>query len=65
MECSIDMNMQNGREHATWTWHVAWTWTWTCSIDMDMQHGHGHAARILWHGPGQWTSMDAWIPECR
>jgi hypothetical protein len=42
-------------------------------LDMDMQHGHGHAAwtwkrsmdLVMRHGPGQWTCMDAWMPEGR
>jgi hypothetical protein len=62
MECSIDMNIQHGHGMQYGNGHAAWTWT--CRMDMDMQDEQGHAARILRHGPGQWTCMDAWMPEC-
>jgi hypothetical protein len=59
----MDMNMQHG--HGMQYGHGHAAWTWTCSMDMDMQHGQGHVARILQHGPGQWTCMGASMPECR
>ncbi len=41
---------------------------------MDMQHGHGHGhaawtrscstALVMQHVSGQWTCMDAGMPEC-
>ncbi len=42
-------------------------------MDMDMHYGHGHAAwawthstaLIMQHVSGQWTCMDAGMPECR
>ncbi len=58
MECSIDMNMQHGHGMQYGHGHAAWTltaaWTWTRSTDL-----------VIRNGPGQWTCMDAWMPECR
>jgi hypothetical protein len=46
MECSIDMNMQQGHGMQYGHGHAEWAWTCSMGIDMDMQHGQGHVARI-------------------
>ncbi len=59
MDIHADMQHEQGRGHASWTWTYR-----TYSMIQDTLHGFGHAA---------WTcscSMDlgngcAWMPECR
>jgi hypothetical protein len=50
MELSLDIDMRHG--HRTQSGHGHAAWTWTCSTDLIMQHGSG-----------QWTCMDAGMPN--
>jgi hypothetical protein len=52
MECSIDINMQRGHGMQYGHGHAAWTWTRSSDLVMRLNRG-------------QWTGMDAWMPECR